>query len=320
LSALAEHGRTHRRWRRILLPGYFCPEVVRSVLRVGIPVVLYPAGPLEYGLPREEVPLYPGDAVLAVNYFGLRSAAPPKHPWRADGVELVEDHTHDPWSPWAHHSSADWCLASLRKTVPVPDGAVVWSPAGHTPPLPPQDNSERYVGSLEKTVFMALKAEYLTGGGVDKRVFLDLLARSEQRLSAGAPGSITPWSRMLLRSVPVARWRRCRSTNFAAFRDALAGVGAATVLAPADGLTASPLAAVVVFDTKRDRDRVRAELIERAVYPAIHWCLESLLPLGCSGADADLSGRVLSITCDMRYGVDDMLRVAELLRRAVERA
>jgi hypothetical protein len=40
---------------------------------------------------------------------------------------LVEDHSHDPFSPWAVGSSADYAFCSLRKTLPVPDGGLLWS-------------------------------------------------------------------------------------------------------------------------------------------------------------------------------------------------
>ena len=66
--------------------------------------------------------------VVGVNYFGVREA----EPWQAwrERTEciLVEDHAHDPASAWATTSTADYAFSSLRKTLPVPDGAILWSP------------------------------------------------------------------------------------------------------------------------------------------------------------------------------------------------
>ena len=58
------------------------------------------------------------DVVLAVNYFGVRSSAPWER-WRQRvSCVLLEDHSQDPFSPWALGSSADYCFASLRKLCP----------------------------------------------------------------------------------------------------------------------------------------------------------------------------------------------------------
>ena len=74
------------------------------------------------------------DVVLAVNYFGVR-AGEPWQQWREKhACVLLEDHSHDPVSGWAQSSRADYAFSSLRKTMPVPDGAILWSPLGH--PLP----------------------------------------------------------------------------------------------------------------------------------------------------------------------------------------
>jgi hypothetical protein len=70
-----------------------------------------------------------------MNYFGLRTPPDLELP---EGVEVLEDHSHDPVSAWAEQSSADFCLASLRKTLPINDGGALWSPVGHRlPPAPP---------------------------------------------------------------------------------------------------------------------------------------------------------------------------------------
>ena len=40
-------------------------------------------------------------------------------------IVLIEDHIHDPLSDWSQSSNADYAVASLRKTLPVPIGAML---------------------------------------------------------------------------------------------------------------------------------------------------------------------------------------------------
>ncbi len=89
------------------------------------------------GRSRTRATLQPraGDAILAVDYFGARHGAA----WRAfqagrQDTLLIEDHSHDPQSTWATSSTADYAFASLRKTMPISDGAILWSPRGRALP------------------------------------------------------------------------------------------------------------------------------------------------------------------------------------------
>ena len=133
LSALFELGIGTHGWRRLHLPGYFCQKVVAAAMSTGLEVVLYADSPLQPEPSLPQGPMQPEDVVLVVNYFGLRRA--PKAESLAVGpATLIEDHTHDPWSRWASTSTADYCMASLRKTLPITDGASVLSPRGHQLP------------------------------------------------------------------------------------------------------------------------------------------------------------------------------------------
>ena len=150
--------------RRLWLPGYYCPDVVGTLLPLALAVPLelrtYPAPPP--GLPDlARIPLAPGDLLLLVNLFGLHGAS--TTPRLPPGVVLIEDHTHDPLSRWARTSTADWCFASLRKTLPLPDGGVVWSPGGRALPRPPVLTLQRRLASLEMLAAMTLRSAQPSG-------------------------------------------------------------------------------------------------------------------------------------------------------------
>jgi hypothetical protein len=244
-----------------------------------------------------------------VNYFGIRSG----EGWQAwrDRTEcvLVEDHAHDPASEWATASRADYAFSSLRKTLPVPDGAILWSPRGRE--LPEQPAGGAY-GSELKLAAMLLKGEYL-GGGDDKlkERFRRLQLDGEARLAESPVAGASPATReALVRGVPLP-WRARRGENAASLIASLHGWDAAEPLFSEWPADAAPLGAVFVFESGAERDRVRELLREGGVYCPVHWA-------DAAASDSDrvrrLAEQILTIPADWRYSAADMARIASLVR------
>lgn len=308
LRALLRHGRKERGWQRLLVPSYLCQEVVAAALEE-IPVCAFPdrpgsAAPADYASHTR-----PGDVVLLVNTFGLRTA---RFAWSAPSVDVIEDHTHDPWSDWARSSGATYCLASLRKTWPVPDGGVAWSPAAaslpHYPPTP-----ERVAASGDKLAASLLKALYLSGHAIEKDAFRELALRGEARIASGEISGMPLSTRTLATCLPWKAWRQTRAENHAAFAAALGDDAPVTLLAPEAGAVA--FSCVLDCGSTQRREALRRALIAARVYPAVLWPLEDASIEGIAGADRELAARLLSLHCDQRYSATDMQRVAELVRR-----
>ena len=126
---------------RLHVPSFFCMETV-DVLSRYAPIGWYRELPDGEGPDFNTLCVVPGDAVLAVNLFG-RSDGYQWDVWHREhpGIVLIEDHTHDPLSDWSQSSTADYAVASLRKTLPVPLGALLWSPSGLAVPAPRDDDA-----------------------------------------------------------------------------------------------------------------------------------------------------------------------------------
>jgi len=306
LRAVVAVGVKERRWRRLWIPDYFCQDVVAALVSTGLELRVYADDPLR------EAPDLPdartGDAVLVVNYFGLRERI--TFP-RRDGVELIEDHTHDPGSDWARTSAADFCVASLRKTLPLPDGGVLWSPCGHALPPEPRLSAQRRRAAETKLTAMILKAMYLRGHPVEKEAFRSLALQGEQALGAPGVSAMSDVARAMLACWPSERWRRIRRANHDTLRGQLAHLEWARVLTPR-GERSVPFSCVIVVDSAMRRERVRRRLIEAHVFPAVLWPLERPVARVRPAAQS-VSRRLLSIHCDGRYDAEDMRRVASLV-------
>ncbi len=314
LRGLVKHGILNNGWKRLLIPSYFCQEVVGSLLTTGIKASIYRSNPLcghqvfPCDLAKE------GDAILVVNYFGLHSdgmSTPPSAPQ----VVIIEDHTHDPYSQWAFESSADWCVASLRKTLPIPDGGVLWSPRGHSLPGHPTSTIDHYNAALRKFAAMHLKAAYLRGEAIHKDSFLSLCRSGEDEIASGDVSGISEWSANLLQCFPIAVWRNHKRDNQRVLAERLRNTPWLHVLQPQNDLTGCPFSCVLRFDTETRRNRVRERLIESSVYPTILWTLDDPVLNGIAVDDIQFSRRMLSIPCDFRYVSDDMNKIADLVTK-----
>ncbi len=301
--------------KRLWIPSFYCSGVIVTVPDKRLQIATYRELPTDLVPDISDLPVEPGDAVIVQNIYGLR-AKPPRVP---AGVPVIEDHTHDPQSAWAHESQADYCFTSLRKLYPVGDGGVAWAPTGKPlPPEPPLDPAH-VVPALDRLTGILLKAAYLEGGAIDKAVYRAHHVRGERTLTSGPISTLLPLTRACLPGFPIAAWRAAREANFAAFARVFGTQRGATLLLPEPGATA--FIATLVFDSRERRDRVRQTLIsEHDVFPVILWPMQGEIydvTYEVPAEAAALAHRVLSLHCDHRYTPADLERVARAVIAAL---
>lgn len=309
MRALLEHGKQTRTWRRLWVPAYFCQEVVAALAKSGLQVALYDDDPTRLAPELDGLPLEAGDSILVVNYFGLRGTLTYQLP-----VDVIEDHTHAPFSPWAHASTATFCVASLRKTLPLPDGGILWSPQGEELPPDAQVTDERATSSHQKLTAMVLKALYLKGHPVNKNTYRALQLEGERGLASGMLSGMPRHTREMLASLPIVEYERARRANGAWLRSLLAEDTRVQLLAPHTA-DATALCVPVIFASAKVMEECRRMLITENIFPAQLWALEPLA--GITPAHRDLASRCLAFHCDARYGQADLERVASTLVRCL---
>ena len=303
LRQLVEHLKPARVW----LPDYYCQDVFGPLAALGSRIAIYRDNPLG---PAAPITGNPGDLFVRVNTWGLRLDPGSGSP---DGVMLVEDHTHDPFSTWAASSRAPYAFASLRKVLPLADGAATWSPANLSlPPQLPASATHRQLAE-ERWRAMELKARYLAGDAIEKESFRTRYLATEKKFGKGLGSGPSEFTLSQMVTMPTQEWTEARRNNFAALSAALAGSGI-NPLRPAPGATA--FAATFVLASPDAREAVRRALVAARVYPMVLWPLE-ITAMELDPAAVELSRRVLSLHCDARYGPSDMERVAALFREAL---
>jgi hypothetical protein len=306
LKALIYHALDNKLFNCIYLPDYFCSDVVEAVESTGIDFKIYKDFPGCEETEPFSIDFSPGDAILIVNFFGLK----PQKNRSFNGFKptIIEDHTHDPFSNWAFNSVADYCIASLRKNLPVPDGGILWSPQQKKLPLTPDASNELNNASLLKFSGMLLKRLYLKEKLEVKPLFRQMFSEGEAGFSAGKVSGITAWSKYILENISIEKWRVKRKENFNIISDLLISEHL-EILRPQNE-DCVPSGVVVLFKNNEQRDFVRTKLVEEKIYTSVLWPLkESILHL-ISSESKELSERLLSIHADVRYSQVELKHAA----------
>lgn len=295
-------------WQRLWVPEYFCNEVVESLKQAGLDLRFYADWPSYHSDSETLSAIHRhghfklNDAVLRVNYFGMRS-------YRSSErlpVAVVEDHTHDLIGGWPIHSTADWCIASLRKTLPIPEGGVLWSPKGLPLPEAPERSAQNEEIAAIRWEAMKLKAGYLAGEDIEKETFRSGFVNTEDYFDYTSVCSLDNTSQNYLESFSVRGWYERKRENWNLLRDIRKeGVH---VLLPED-LDGYPFSLILLFDFLEERDRVRKALIDNKVYSAVLWNI----PAPLEGEVFHFSRGMLSIHCDGRYSSDDILQLKSII-------
>ena len=295
-------------WKRIWMPDYFCYEVIDTIKeQTGIKVKFYEDSPLHEGQ-VEKLPFKEGDVLLRMNFFGLREQRNNKIT-----CPVIEDHTHDPFDHWALYSDADWCISSIRKILPLPEGGMMWSPKGHNIDINLIASEENEKIAAIRWEGMEMKAAYLKGEDINKDDFRKRYIETEEWFDHSEPTLIDDKSKEFVsKQLDINLWQGAKRKNWVLLKSIVKS-DVCKVLEPEDD-SCTMFSLVLYFDTKEIRDTVRKRLIESCVYPAILWAV----PDSASEAAKDFSERMLSVHCDGRYKEEDIMLLASILNKALE--
>lgn len=291
-------------WKRIWMPDYFCYEVIDTIKeQTGIEVIFYEDNPLHEGQ-VEKLPFEEGDALLRMNFFGMRGLRNNKN----IPCPVIEDHSHDPFGHWALYSNADWCISSIRKILPLPEGGMMWSPKGHQLSIELSTSEDNEKIAAFRWEGMEMKSAYLKGKSVNKGEFRKHYTETEEWFDGAEPVLIDSRSKdVVTKQLDINLWQGAKRMNWQILQS-LVNKDVCHVLKPEED-TCTSFALILLFDSRERRDAVRKQLIEACVYPAILWAVPNIV----SAASKEFSERMLSIHCDGRYTEQDVRQLADII-------
>lgn len=293
----------------ILIPSYICESVYTS----------FPADHIRFYQLTTDLQIDGNDLLRKLNhdvsavylhYFNgvlpskalLQKLRDAREKW---GFQIVEDTTHSIFS--APLTVGDYGVCSLRKWFPVPDGGVLY---GRDLNGLAADGEASWV--REKAYAMRQKRRYLFGSGdpADKREYRRLFAACDHALDMqGDCYAISGLSRGILSGCSITRMLFTRQKNAAQVKNMVARQF--PWLQPLAWPRRGECSLVLPVKTEH-RDALRAYLVERGVYCAVHWPLRGT-PMETLET-ASVSDQELSFPIDQRYHAAEMEYLFNCLR------
>ena len=244
------------------LPDYLCESIVDC----------FPESDIHYYLINqklhisefESIPWNKIDVFYLLHYFGsiqpklvLDYIADKKKQY---GFTIIEDTTHSIFSKTS--TIGDYCICSLRKWFPIPDGGVLYSQI----PLPLDEYDILKPIQSIRIDGMILKNLYLSGAINDKKGFRRILISTEEQLDEQKDiFRISTISEHILKCQSINEIVQRRKNNYSILKDSIGNV-----LPEVLKREESDVPFIYVTETD-DRNALRSYLTQRQIYCPVHW-------------------------------------------------
>lgn len=304
----------HNKWKRIWIPEYFCWEIIEYIgQRCKVEIQIYEDNPLkknEEGI--EKLSFQDGDVLLKMNYFGFRKA---KYDIEVS-VPVIEDYSHDIYSEWVRQSKADYCIASLRKTLPSAGGGIIWSNTHNLSDIAitVRNNLKNEQLSQIRWEAMKEKADYLSRNNscsIQKDSFRNKYIQTENMFDNLSLCSLSTLDKNFLESFDIANWYQKKLQNWGFLVQKLSLVlkskNIRVLSSELEDLI--PFSLILLFPNRKKREQFKKNLIRQSIYPAVLW----QLPESCSHSSKEISNTMLSIHCDGRYRLEEISELGDII-------
>lgn len=302
--------------RRALVPSFTCHSVISPFTAAGYEVQCYPLTEnLEIDLDGFSalVDNFHPDVILIHGYFGFDTVSKASEYLaccRERGIIVIEDMTQTMFSRFKH-LEADYSIGSIRKWMPVPDGAFLCG-------LEIKGLREDTELTKEKISAMQAKHDYIFHGIGKKEEFIPKFSRAEHMLdSRTKPYAISRFTLSSLNSLDTREFSDSRRNNFNYLATRLSSHPELSVIFPNASCEDVPF--LLPFYIREKRKDFQAYMAKHNVYPTIIWsCPEELINITDS-VTQNIYARILCFHIDQRYNRNDMKKVADIIDSYFER-
>lgn len=294
-----------REIKKIWLPSYYCPFVKDWLQHTFSQIAYYDIDPFDPEATVNFLEFGTTDMVLVNNFWGLKSNTIPK----GERPIIIEDHSHGWLSQGCIESEADFCIASLRKTLPVPLGGIAWKPKKSSctidfPRLPKSKaiNIPNTMTASWEAMSMAMEQKANCKHVKDKDAFLSTYSKGECLLRDIQ--QIVPLQNeheTIIRSALFRDFNSFKSKNSTYIKTKITQHDSFKVL---DAKNKVPFGLLLIFKDRESLVDLKQFLVSNAIYPAELWPQNSI-PYTFQF--------LLNIHIDFRYEAQDLDYIAKVL-------
>ncbi len=310
MRAILETIHAKRTPGTIWVPEYYCHNVTAFLERNYSSIRYYYIDPFDcdQDFNFEEF-CTRNDVILLNNYWGLFEYN--YNTESKDRPTIIEDHSHGWLSTQSLESKADYCLASVRKTYPVPIGGIAWQPGQNNFGPGYEDGLDETMDKAYLTLKQSMikKRDYLKSGKGKKDIYLNLLSMGESLISAsnsysrpdaGLYAAIESYIKFDVNKVKAAN-----------LKVVLGHLNSSEHFRIINRKGHTPFGLLLLFRDKDIFDQFKAFCLKRHIYPANLW------------PDNDLRTPwkyFFNIHVDFRYDADDMKYLANCINEWTEKS
>jgi len=268
-DALLFIAKKYKEKKTIHIPLYFC-NGVNIFLKKFFDVKYYIDNPTS-SLPEfDTIKANPNDIVLIVNYFGLKD----RTGWQSyircqKKLIFVEDHSHNPFSEWAMNSTANFVFASLRKYLPIPDGAYLFCENSLIPKVFTKASVAGESFAAKITQAMLLKQL----GTCDRSVYQKLFLSGEEELfHKKSISQISSTSFEILKVLDIEKIKKLRKNFMIKMEEFFHAKNICEFISPKN--KNDSFLPLLKFNSLKERESFRQKLIAKNIYPQCFWNFE----------------------------------------------
>ena len=298
--------------KKILIPSYTCSTVIEPFVENGWQVIPYSIQGnlmIDWKDLKIKVDTIQPSAVLFHSYFGFDTVNDnPKYinKLKEQGICIINDLTCIMLSSFDRLKS-DYQIGSIRKWLPVPDGAVFRGPLT-TGRL--EEDTELVMAKMK--AFMS-KSDYLAKGEGDKAAFLKSFSVAEKILdSRRKPYRMSSLSKAIFNHKDLKQIADRRRSNYAVLYKRIVKYKALYLPFGLPGERVVPDYLPVMVENRRE---LQAYLAGKNIYATVLWTMPEKFRYTLSDKDAQLYNTILCFPIDQNYDKADMDYMGDVIDR-----
>ena len=298
---------------RFLLPSYLCESILSPLKELDIDYKFYKINKnLQINIEDLKSKIKKDDIIIVLHYFGftqpdniLRKLNKTKEEYNSI---IIEDTTHSVFTNNEFNGIiGDYIITSLRKWLPIPDGAFLASNFS----LGDYEIDKGYnYFSFNNLLGQFLKYYYLNKKNIKKDIFLNIFEKAESYIDKNKNNitEITDFSYNILKKINYKEIKLKRQNNYRELLSNLINLKDIKILYNNINENIVPLGFPIIVN---DRENLKKFLIKEEIYPPVHWKLPKEISSQKFNKSIEVSKSILTIPCDQRYNIEDMKHISE---------